>query len=306
MNPLISVVLCIYNGEDFLKEQIESILNQSWDTIELIISDDQSSDNTRNILQSYSTHPSIRLFFQDKNLGPVKNVEFALKQAKGDLIAFSDQDDIWKPEKLETLFSAIENRLLVYSDSELVDEKGNSLNKKLSDLRNMYSGTDSKGFVFSNVVWGHAMMIRRNLLQYALPIPVTIPHDIWLAYIATVKGGITYLDKVLTFYRQHSKTHTITLAVPATTRTLDKRYKDFEKQLNWLGVMKNHAQENEKQFYEHLHLLYKEKEKGKFSWKLFSFLINHHRELFRFKRKSFASNLVEIIKLSRGERRGEL
>jgi glycosyltransferase involved in cell wall biosynthesis len=302
MNTLISVVLCTYNGEDYLKEQIDSILNQTWNAFELIISDDHSSDNTRSILQTYSAHPSVRLFFQDTNLGPIKNVEFSLRQTKGDFIAFSDQDDIWKPEKLETLFSNIGDRLLVYSNSELVNEKGDALNKNLSDLRNMYSGTDSKGFVFSNVAWGHAMMIRKNLLQYALPIPENIPHDIWLAYIATVNGGIGYIDKVLTAYRQHSKTHTITLAVPATTRTRNKRYQDFERQLNWIEVMKNHAQENEKRFYEDLYQLYKEKQNGKFSWNLFAFLLKHHRQLFRFKRKSFSSNLVEIIKLSRGER----
>src|SRR5947209_4830727 len=127
MNPLISVVLCTYNGGDFLKEQIDSILNQTWDAFELIISDDHSSDNTKNILQTYNAHPSVRLFFQDKNLGPIKNVEFSLRQTKGDFIAFSDQDDIWKPEKLETLFSNIGDRLLVYSDSELVNEKGEAL-----------------------------------------------------------------------------------------------------------------------------------------------------------------------------------
>lgn len=303
MNPLISVILCTYNGADFLKEQIDSLLNQTWKPFEIIISDDGSTDDTRSILQSYKDHPSIQFFFQEKNLGPIKNVEFALGKTKGDLIAFSDQDDIWKPEKLETLYRSIDNSLLIYSDSELVNEKGESLNKKLSDLRNMYTGTDSKGFVFSNVVWGHAMMIYRQLLQYALPIPENIPHDIWLAYAATTHGGIQYLDKVLTLYRQHSKTHTITIAAPATTRSHEKRYRDFEKQLNWINIMKDYATEEEHSFYEELYRLYKEKENGKYCLKLFSFLLRHQKELFRYKRKSFISNLIEISKLSRGERR---
>ena len=197
MNPLISVVLCTYNGADFLKEQMDSLLTQTWKPIEIIVSDDGSTDNTRDILLSYKHHTQIQLFFQDKNLGPIKNVEFALRNTIGDFIAFADQDDIWKSEKVETLYKSMDQSLLVYSDSELVNEKGETLNKKLSDLRHMYTGTDSKGFVFSNVVWGHAMMIKRDLLQYALPIPENIPHDIWLAYIATAHGGIQYLDKVL-------------------------------------------------------------------------------------------------------------
>ena len=301
MNPLISVVLCTYNGADFLQEQIDSIINQTWKPIEIIISDDGSTDQTKEIILSYKDHPQIQIFFQEKNLGPIKNVEFALRKTTGNFIAFSDQDDIWKPQKLETLYNAFDNSLLVYSDSELVNEKGETLNKRLSDLRYMYSGTDSKGFVFSNVVWGHAMMIKRELLQYALPIAENIPHDIWMAYVATVHGGINYIDKVLTFYRQHSKTHTITIAVPAKTRSYQKRYKDFERQLNWIYQMKEHAGENERKFYEELYHLYKEKEKGNFNWKLFSFLLNHQKALFRFKRKSFTSNLIEMIKLSRGE-----
>jgi Glycosyltransferases involved in cell wall biogenesis len=301
MNPLISVVLCSYNGADFLKEQIDSLLNQSWKPLEIIISDDGSTDQTRDILLSYKNHPNIQLFFQDKNLGPIKNVEFALGKTKGDFIAFSDQDDIWKPEKVESLFGSMNQSLLVYSDSELVNEKGEPLNKKLSDLRHMYSGSDSKGFVFSNVVWGHAMMIKRELLQYALPIPENIPHDIWFAYAATVHGGIFYLDKVLTEYRQHSKTHTITLATATPTRSRKKRYQDFEKQLHWIQVMKDHAAKNELIFYDELYQLYEKKQNGKYNLKLFSFLLKHHKELFRFKRKSFTSNLIEITKLSRGE-----
>ncbi len=301
MNPLISVVLCTYNGADFLREQIDSILNQTWKPLEIIISDDGSTDQTKDILLSYKHHPEIQLYFQVKNLGPIKNVEFVLCKAQGDFIAFSDQDDIWKPEKVETLYKSMDHSLLVYSDSELVNEKGEALNKKLSGLRYMYSGSDSRGFVFSNVVWGHAMMINKQLLQYALPIPENIPHDIWMAYIATVHGGIRYIDKSLTMYRQHSKTHTITIAVPAKTRSHEKRYNDFERQLNWIYEMKKHASVNEGEFYEELYRLFKEKENGKYSFKLFSFLLRHHKEIFRFKRKSFLSNLIEIAKQSRGE-----
>src|ERR1700712_5400324 len=109
MNPLISIVLCTYNGEDFLKEQLQSLLNQSWTNLEIIVSDDHSTDKTIDILNEYNNHPSFRLFMQKENLGPIKNVEFALRQATGPYIAFCDQDDIWKPGKIEQLYKSIGN-----------------------------------------------------------------------------------------------------------------------------------------------------------------------------------------------------
>ena len=112
MNPLISVVMCTFNGSEFLKEQIDSLLNQTWKPIEIIISDDGSTDQTRSILLTYKDHPDIQLFFQQQNLGPIKNVEFALGKTTGNFIAFSDQDDIWKPEKIESLYKTLNQSLL--------------------------------------------------------------------------------------------------------------------------------------------------------------------------------------------------
>src|SRR5437868_15054123 len=106
-HPLISIVLCSYNGERFIKEQIDSILHQTYPNIELIISDDASTDETARILKEYKGDQKIKLFFQDENVGATKNFEFAIKQVRGEFIAFSDQDDIWLPQKLERLYSAI-------------------------------------------------------------------------------------------------------------------------------------------------------------------------------------------------------
>ena len=157
------------------------------------------------------TRVLIILFYQQANLGPVKNFEFAALQASGSYIAFSDQDDIWLPHKLQVLHNNIGNASLVYSDSELVDEMGRSINIKLSGLKHMYSGNDSRGFIFYNVVWGHAMMVTNDLLKQSLPIPGNIPHDIWMAFKAVTLNGIVYVNEVLAKYRQHSKTYTKTL-----------------------------------------------------------------------------------------------
>jgi glycosyltransferase involved in cell wall biosynthesis len=162
-DPLISIVLCCYNGQRFIKQQIDSLLNQTYPNIEIIISDDGSTDGTVQILQEFRSEQRIQLFFQSTNLGSSQNFEFAVGKTHGDFVAFSDQDDIWLPNKVEKLYSAIGDSYLVYCDSELVNENGDKLNKKISDLRRMYAGSETAGFILFNVVWGHAMMISREL-----------------------------------------------------------------------------------------------------------------------------------------------
>jgi glycosyltransferase involved in cell wall biosynthesis len=280
-----------------LQAQLQSLLQQTWTNIEIVISDDHSTDGTVAMLKEYEGDPRFHIFFQQENLGPVKNFDFVIRQAKGEFMAFCDQDDIWLPEKISTLLSEIGDAPLVYCDSVLIDEHGQSLQKKLSDLRNMYSGGDTRGFVFSNVVWGHAAMIRRGLVENALPIPVGVPHDIWFAVKAAVAGGIKYVDRPLTLYRQHPKTVTTTLAQKTTARKREKRFDDFQDKLRWIGLLRDNAGAG-RSFFETLFRLYSRKQQGNFVWPLFFFLLAHQKELFRFTRKSFLSRLTEIRKHS--------
>ena len=295
-------MLCTFNGERFLQAQINSLLQQTYPNLEIIVSDDQSTDNTKSILQQYEHDSRFQITYQTENLGAILNFELATGKASGAFIAFCDQDDIWLPEKIEKLYHAIGDHWLVYSDSILIDEDGQSLQKNLSQLRKMYSGADSRGFVFSNVVWGHAMLVKRDLLPYVLPMPKAVPHDIWFAVKATIFTGIVYLDAPLTLYRQHAKTVTTTIAQKTTARPSEKRYHDFEEKLNWIGVIKDAEQGNRKLFYEKLYELFSLKAKGKFVWPLFFFLLKNKDALFLFTNKSNFSRIIEIRKLSRGER----
>lgn len=279
------------------------MLQQTWANIEIVVSDDHSTDATSEILKRYEADPRFRITYQPGNLGPVANFEFATRQARGEYLAFCDQDDIWLPEKIEKLYRAIGEHWLVYCDSILVDENGQSLQKNLSHLRKMYSGADTRGFVFSNVVWGHTMMINRALSPYVLPIPENVPHDIWFAMKATILTGILYVDEPLTLYRQHAKTVTTTVAQKATARPREKRYQDFEEKLHWIGLIRDAEHGNRKGFYERLYELYEQKAKGRFVLLLFTFLLGYQSLFFRFTRKSFLSRLIEIRKISRGESR---
>lgn len=299
---LVSVVLCTYNGGKHLETQIGSILAQSYHPLELIISDDASSDTTREILQKYENDARVHIFYQPSNIGITANFAFAASQARGSLIAFADQDDVWLPHKIKTLASAIKGHHLVYSDSLLVDEAGHSLHKKLSDLRNMYSGEDSRCYIFFSCVWGHGMMVTRQLLNLSLPMPPSVHHDIWIAFLAFQHGGIHYVDEVLTHYRQHSGSYTDTLPQKQSTRKISRRYQDYLKQLDWIGIMTDHETPARKGFYKELLALYQQKGKGKYVFPLVRFMLRYREELFRLMNKSFSSQLVEILKQARGER----
>ena len=299
--PLVSIVLCSYNGEAHIIEQVESILNQTYKQIELIIADDGSEDNTPELLNKFANNDKVKLILRDQNMGLAANFYDACLQSKGHFIAFSDQDDIWLPGKIETLVSNIGKYPLIYSDSMLVNENGKSLNKKLSDLRKMYTGTDSRGYVFYNCVWGHGMLITKTLYEGAKPFPPGIHHDVWLAFIAFKKGGIKYHDEVLTLYRQHSGSNSKTLPQKMPSRKKLHKFNDFTLQLNWINLMREKERPEYKEFYDKLYELYSRKARGSYVFPLFSFLIKNRKILFILSRKGKLSQWVEIIKQARGE-----
>ncbi|BAV09826.1 Glycosyltransferase involved in cell wall bisynthesis [Filimonas lacunae] len=307
MQPLVSIIVCTYNGADFVAAQIQSLLQQTYAPLEIIIADDASTDNTRAILNTFAGDSRVQLIYNDTNKGYTKNFEQAALQAKGDYLAFCDQDDIWLPEKVEKLVQQIVQTgvLLSYSDSLLVNEQAQSMNKQLSHMYRMYSGSDTRGFVFSNVVWGHAMLVNKQLLQKAFPIPTPIPHDIWLAVVAAANSGIAYVNEPLTLYRQHSKTVTQTIMPKnVASRKADKRFRDFQKQLNWMKAIAavEQTRNTYTDFYSNLVSLFAKKAEGRFVWPLFRFLLKHQHALFQFTNKSGLSRFVEIRKLSRGEK----
>lgn len=299
--PLVSIVLCTYNGEKFLEQQVDSILRQSYRPIELIISDDASEDGTGKLIEKYAKHPEVRVYHQPVNMGLTHNFAFAASKTKGELIAFSDQDDIWEEKKIETLVSKIGNSPLVYSDSLLVNETGESMNRKLSDLKRMYSGDDSRCYVLYSCVWGHGMLITRKLLEQSLPMPAEIHHDIWIVFQAFMNGGIKYHDEVLTYYRQHSESTSQTLPEKNSSRKRDSHYEAYLKKLRWIELMRDHERAEYKPFYNELYRLYSQK-KFSYVFPLVSFMLKHRDALFRLSPKGFLSQFVEIIKQARREK----
>lgn len=203
--PLISVIVCTYNGEKYLREQLDSILNQTYSNIELIIVDDCSTDSTWNIINDYLKHyPKIIVKKNNINLGYIKNFEGAMHLAKGEFIALSDQDDIWDLRKLEILQKHIEEHSMIYSDSEMIDEQGASLDKKMSDIKFLSDINNPAILMTDNCIAGHATLFTKELFINAQPFPIHIPHDWWLAFIATLYNKIIYIGRPLVNYRQHA------------------------------------------------------------------------------------------------------
>ena len=295
--PLVSIALCTYNGERFLKKQIDSLLNQTYSNLQIIICDDASQNNTKAIIDSYADQRLSKIFNQ-KNIGYIKNFEQAIGLCNGGFIALCDQDDIWKPHKIETMLNNIKDAWLLFSDSELIDEDDNYLGKNISDLRNLYNCNTLPGYVWSNCVWGHTIFMNRNLTDYALPVPEGAKHDIWLGFTAACLRKIKYLDEPLTLYRQHATTQTITVPVKVIARDQNKKYLDYIEKLKWIKCMKDFVPNPEIDFFNELYKLYGDLHKTN-RIKLFTFLLKNRKKIFSFRRKSYLSQLNEIRKICR-------
>ncbi|SOD19851.1 glycosyltransferase family 2 protein [Pedobacter xixiisoli] len=216
--PLISVALCTYNGELYIEEQLTSILNQTYTNIEIIVVDDGSTDNTVGIIEQIGKkYPQIKVYKNEFNLGYNKNFETAFKACNGDYIAISDQDDIWITEKLEILLNQISNNWLVFSNSQLINEKGELLGKQLLDKNFSIETRDFRSCLFYNSVTGHTSMFSKNFLKYLIPIPEQGYYDWYMGFIAMYHTKITYVSQCLTLHRIHQAS--------ATFKTQDKKTK---------------------------------------------------------------------------------
>ena len=203
----VSIVMCVYNGADFLKEQIESILNQTYSNFELLILDDRSTDSSKEIIQQYLRADSrIKYFENDTNLGFNKNFEKGFSLSNGDLIAVSDQDDIWLKSKIEELVNQLREHLLIYSNSALIDELGNPINRTLTNDLDHVDNPSYMSFLDGNFITGHTCLFRKALLDHALPFPENVySYDWWLGFVASYLGSVKYLHKNLTLYRIHNE-----------------------------------------------------------------------------------------------------
>jgi len=203
---MISVALTTYNGEKFLREQLDSIYAQSYKNIEVIVCDDCSSDSTVGILEEYRSKFGLKYYINEKNLGFVKNFEKAISLCTGDFIALSDQDDIWVVAKLETLINQIGESDLIFADAVMIDDDEEIITDSFMKANLLYySKSDQfERLLYRNFVQGASMLFRTELRERILPFPEEIPyHDWWIALTAASGSEIKYEEKALIKYRIH-------------------------------------------------------------------------------------------------------
>ncbi len=226
--PLISVALCTYNGDRFVAEQIQSILDQTWPNLELVIFDDASTDSTSSIIQAFAAADKrIRSHIYPKQVGLNQNFLRAFEACRGAFIAPSDQDDIWHSEKLEKLYTALRGADIAYCDSQYVDLIGRPMGFQMSSMRRMYQGRDPLRFVFTNCVSGHALLARAHLTK-TLRQHSAVPYDWGLAIAAAGGKGLVYVDEPLVHFRRHQHTsttlgHPQPKSVPSTNEYWNER-----------------------------------------------------------------------------------
>ena len=214
--PRVSIAMATFNGERFVREQIDSILEQSVQDFELVVCDDASTDATWEILTEYAQKDSrIHIYRNERNLGFKQNFERAIRLCKADFIALSDQDDVWYPNHLYVLLSNIGDHVLCAGDADMVDENNREIGERLSyaDGFQLIPPTEKllwRLMFVMNPLQGASMLLRKDFLERILPIPNWIStHDRYFAACACCDTGPIYISKPITRYRQHGDNITV-------------------------------------------------------------------------------------------------
>lgn len=199
---MVSVCMATYNGAQFISQQLTSITSQLGPADEIIISDDGSTDNTLDIINS----------FQDKRIkilnvnfkAAAKNFENAISKARGDYIFLSDQDDIWMTNKVEVCIGLLQKYDVVVTDCTLIDENENEIEPSL--FEHIHSGPGLLKNLISNTYYGCCMCFRKSILPVILPFPLHVPmHDGWIGFVADLFYKVHFEKQALVRYRRHGK-----------------------------------------------------------------------------------------------------
>lgn len=236
----LSIAMCTYNGENYLQEQLESIAGQTRLPDELVVCDDCSRDNTVKIIKKFAnTVPfPVHIFVNDINLGSTKNFEKAISLCKGDIIALSDQDDVWHADKLmciERVFLNSTEVGVVFTDAEVVDEQLNAIGYTLWQAINfnkkkqkkVLNGKALELLLKGNFVTGATMAFQSKYKDIILPIPDDLllriwVHDGWISLLIAAVGSVTFLPIPLIKYRQHSNNQAGLKGAIGKTKILNK------------------------------------------------------------------------------------
>ncbi|HEM3578285.1 TPA: glycosyltransferase family 2 protein [Streptococcus suis] len=224
----VNILMSTYNGQQFLAEQIRSIQDQTYTDWTLLVRDDGSSDKTREILQDFASQDSrIRLIDveETKNLGVIKSFHRLVHYEQADYYFFSDQDDVWLPDKLavslqEAQSYPTDQPLMVYMDLTVVDQDLQVMTESMIRSQSHHANTQLVQELTENTVTGGVSMINHSLASLWTKTEDIIMHDWYLALLASAFGKLVFIDKAGELYRQHADN-------VLGARTLSKRLKKW-------------------------------------------------------------------------------
>ena len=220
MKAMIDILMSTYNGGRFVEQQIDSIIAQTFTDWRLLIRDDGSSDGTAEIVSRYADLHRERICLIEsngENLGACQSFARLLEGADADYMMFSDQDDVWLPDKIELTLRKMKEMeehhgrktpLLVFSDVTVVDELLNVIGASMWQYQKSdpSRGKSLNRLLLMNPANGCTMMVNRALRDNAMPVPPeAIMHDSWVALVASAIGEIGYIPTVTLLYRQHGR-----------------------------------------------------------------------------------------------------
>lgn len=217
-NSYVDILLATYNGEHYIEEQLESIINQTYSNWKLYIRDDNSSDNTVNIIKGYIEKFPEKIYLVEdikKGLGAKKNFFELIKYSKNDYCMFCDQDDVWLNNKIELTMREMKKiegektkkiPILVHTDLKVVSEELELINESFIKYQNLDPEMKAlNNLLLQNNITGCTVMINLSLKQECKNIPENcIMHDWWLGLIASAFGEISFINEQTILYRQHS------------------------------------------------------------------------------------------------------
>ncbi len=248
MDPIIDILLATFNGERYIAEQINSILNQTYANWRLIIRDDGSKDRTVSIINDFKIrYPDKIIMIKDDrgNLGACRNFATLLERAEADYIMFCDQDDIWLPRKIETTYRKMSEMvkrytdrlpLLVYTDMKVVDKDL----KVVADSYWKYQAFNPKSgkvlnrLLVSNVIIGCTVMLNKALRDLSIPFSNdALMHDWWAGLVSVAFGKNDYLEEATVLYRQHGS-NVVGATRKMNFRSIINKIKDMNKHREFL------------------------------------------------------------------------
>lgn len=227
---MISVCIATYNGERYIGQQLASILKQIGVADEVIVSDDGSTDGTLNVVRSFND-PRVRIVKGPRRGSLIWNFEHVLKEAKGDYIFLSDQDDVWADTKVEVSLRYLQQYDCIVSDAVVVDSSLHVISESFYELNRTKPGR-LYNLIIKNGYLGCCMAFKRSVLQVVLPFPADIPmHDIWIGNAAAFRCNVAFVPEKLILFRRHNNNN--------STSARKSSYSLWAKMMFRISILKN-------------------------------------------------------------------